>query len=173
MAVTHSENDLATGSAVAVGRDRSRASPVSPQLAEFVAVWEGFRATAYRCSAGVWTIGYGTTAGVKRGDTITQGEALDRLMMHLGGDARAVDRVVAVAMEPHERDALISLSYNIGRSAFSNSTLLRRLNAGDKAGAADQFRRWNRSKGKVTEGLVKRRNAERDMFLTADYSGAP
>jgi lysozyme len=136
-------------------------------------VWEGFRAAAYRCSANVWTVGYGTTAGVKRGDTITHADALDRLMSHLEGDARAVDSAVTVPLEPHERDALISFAYNVGRSAFRASTLLRLLNAGFKAGAAEQFLRWNRAGGQIVLGLVKRRTAERNLFLNADYSGAP
>jgi lysozyme len=146
---------------------------VSGPLADFVAAWEGFSPTAYQCSARVWTIGYGTTHGVKRGDTITRAEALDRLVAHLEGDARAVDRAVVAPLEPHERDALISLSYNIGRAAFANSTLLRVLNGGDKAAAAAQIARWNRAGGKVVLGLVKRRAAEQRLFLFADYSGAP
>jgi lysozyme len=154
----------------AVNRERPL---VSTRLAEFVAAWEGFSATAYRCSANVWTIGHGTTEGVRTGDTITRAEALLRLMDHLEEDARTVDRVVRVSLLPHERDALISLSYNIGRGAFTNSTLVRLLNAGDKVAAADQFLRWNRAGGRVVLGLVKRRTAERDLFLNADYSGAP
>jgi len=146
---------------------------VSPRLADFVAGWEGFRAAAYRCPAGVWTIGYGATAGVKPGDVITRAEALDRLMTHMEGDAGAVDRLVTTDLEPHERDALISFTYNIGRSAFAHSTLLRLLNAGDKAAAAAQILRWTRAGGKLSPGLIKRRAAERRMFLFADYSGAP
>jgi lysozyme len=146
---------------------------VSPRLADFVAGWEGFRPTAYRCPAGVWTIGYGSTAGVGPGDVITRAEALDRLMTHMEGDAGAVDRLVITALEPHERDALISLTYNIGRAAFAHSTLLRVLNGGDKAGAAAQMLRWTRSGGALSPGLIKRRAAERRLFLFADYSGAP
>jgi lysozyme len=157
-------------SSSAVNRERPL---VSTRLAEFVAVWEGFSATAYRCSANVWTIGYGTTEGVKSSDTITRAEALVRLMAHLEEDARTVDRVVSVPLLAYERDALISLSYNIGRHNFTNSTLVRLLNAGDKAGAADQFLRWNRAGGRVVLGLVKRRTAERNLFLISDYSGAP
>jgi lysozyme len=153
-----------------VSRDRPL---VSIRLAEFVAVWEGFSATAYRCSAGVWTIGYGTTEGVEPGDTITHAEALDRLMAHLEGDARTVDQVVDMTLADHERDALISLVYNIGRAAFCRSSLLSLLVAENKAAAADQFLRWNRAGGKVNRGLVKRRAAERNLFLNADYSGAP
>ena len=146
---------------------------VSPQLADFVAGWEGFRPTAYRCPAGVWTIGYGSTAGVKPGDVISRAEALDRLMTHLEGDAGAVDRLVTSDLEPHERDALIALTYNIGRGALAHSTLLRVLNGGDKAGAAAQLLRWTRAGGTLSPGLMKRRAAERRLFLFADYSGKP
>jgi len=152
--------------------DRNRPL-VSTRLAEFVGVWEGFSATAYRCSANVWTIGYGTTKGVKSGDRITRAEALLRLTEHLEEDARNVDREVGVPLLSYERDALISLVYNIGRAAFSRSTLLRLLNAGDKVDAAEQFLRWNRAGGRVVMGLVKRRTAERSLFLFSDYSGAP
>lgn len=146
---------------------------VSQRLAEFVSRWEGFRAEAYRCPAGVWTIGFGTTGCVKAGDTITRAEALTRLQTHLQHDARVVDRVVSVPLESHERDALISLSYNIGQSALAHSTLIRLLNGGDKSGAAEQFLRWNRAGGRRLLGLERRREAERRMFLNADYSGAP
>jgi len=162
--------NLAPSSSAVTDRNRPL---VSTRLAEFVAVWEGFSATAYRCSANVWTIGYGTTKGVKSGDRITRAEALLRLTEHLEEDARSVDRVVGVPLLSNERDALISLVYNIGRAAFSRSTLLRLLNAGDKADAAEQFLRWNRAGGRVVLGLVKRRTAERNLFLLSDYSGAP
>jgi lysozyme len=162
--------DLVPSSSAMTDRNRPL---VSTRLAEFVGVWEGFSATAYRCSANVWTIGYGTTEGVKSGDTITRAEALIRLTEHLEEDARNVDRVVGVPLLSYERDALISLVYNIGRAAFSRSTLLRLLNAGDKAEAAEQFLRWNRAGGRVVLGLVKRRTAERSLFLFSDYSGAP
>lgn len=146
---------------------------ISPRIAEFVARWEGFRATAYRCPAGKWTIGYGTTDGVKPGDTITSAEALDRLARHMEKDARAIDSLVTVSLAPHERDALISLAYNIGISAFTHSTLLRLLNGFDKPGAAEQFMRWTRANGRPLIGLTRRRVAERRIFLEADYSGAP
>lgn len=146
---------------------------VSSSLAEFVANWEGFRAKAYRCPAGVWTIGYGTTEGVHREDTITHAEALDRLAQHLEGDARTVDRLVKVPLQSHERDALISFIYNVGRTAFRNSTLLRLLNGENYEGVAAQFPRWNMAGGRVSKGLVKRRNAERNLFMFGDYSGKP
>ena len=148
-------------------------SLVSPKLAEFVAGWEGFRPTAYRCPAGVWTLGYGTTEGVQEGDTITHAEALDRLAQHLEGDARTVDRLVKVPLHAYERDALISFTYNVGRSAFRRSSLLRLLNTGATELAANQFSRWNMAGGRVSRGLVRRRSSEQALFSVGDYSGKP
>jgi len=125
----------------------------------------GLRLTAYQCSAHVWTIGYGHTAGVKPGDTITEGQAEQFLRDDLDQFEAAVYRLVNVTLSQHQFDALVSFTFNLGEGNLKNSTLLKKLNAGDYSGAAEEFPRWNRADGRVVEGLTRRRLAERDMFL--------
>jgi lysozyme len=134
---------------------------------------EGLRLRAYLCPAGVWTIGIGTTVypdgrKVQRGDKCTEQQA-DRYLAHdLQEFERAVAAMVTVPLTGNQFASLVSLAYNVGIGALRGSTLLRLLNAGDYAGAANQFPRWNRGGGRVLPGLVKRRAAERDLFLTPD-----
>ncbi|UIA94555.1 lysozyme (plasmid) [Erwinia tracheiphila] len=127
--------------------------------------FEGLCLTAYQCSAHVWTIGYGHTAGVKPGDTITEGQAEQFLRDDLDQFEAAVYRLVNVTLSQHQFDALVSFTFNLGEGNLKNSTLLKKLNAGDYSGAAEEFPRWNRADGRVVEGLTRRRLAERDMFL--------
>lgn len=131
---------------------------------------EGLRLVAYLDSVGVWTIGYGDTGtDVVKGLTITKEEAEERLRKRLVEFEGYVNRAVKVKLTQNQFDALVSLVYNIGPTNFNDSTLLRKLNAGDYAGAADQFLVWNKGRvdGKlvVISGLVNRRNAERQLFL--------
>ena len=134
---------------------------------------EGLRLRAYLCPANVWTIGIGTTVypdgrKVRSGDKCTEQQA-DRYLAHdLQEFERAVAAMVTVPLTGNQFAALVSLAYNVGIGALRGSTLLRLLNAGDYAGAANQFPRWNRGGGRVLPGLVKRRAAERDLFLTPD-----
>ena len=132
--------------------------------------FEGFMASAYLCPAVVWTIGIGTTVypngtKVKKGDKCTQEQALEYLQHDLKSFEKTVNDSVKVPLSQNQFDALVSLSYNIGSGAFKNSTLLKKLNAKDYAGASDQFLVWNKGGGKVLKGLVKRRASERALFL--------
>ena len=127
-------------------------------------------ASAYLCPAKVWTIGIGTTVypnglKVKKGDKCTQEQALEYLQHDLKSFEKTVNDSVKVDLTQNQFDALVSLTYNIGSTAFKNSTLLKKLNAKDYAGAADQFLVWNKGGGKVLKGLVRRRDAERALFL--------
>ncbi len=79
---------------------------------------------------------------------------------------QAVSKMLKVTVTQNQYDALVSLAYNIGTRALSTSTLMKKLNAGDVKGAADEFLRWNRSGGKVMPGLTNRRKAEREVFLS-------
>lgn len=131
---------------------------------------EGLRLVAYLDSVGVWTIGYGDTGpDVVQGLVITKEQAENRLSKRLVEFEGYVNRAVKVKLTQNQFDALVSLVYNIGPTNFNDSTLLRKLNAGDYAGAADQFLVWNKGRvdGKlvVISGLVNRRNAERQLFL--------
>jgi len=141
--------------------DMSKTSPIGINL---IKEFEGLRLEAYRCSAGVLTIGYGTTAGVKPGQAITAAKAEELLAADLRKFEDTVNTAVAVPLTQGMYDALVSLTYNIGSGAFRASTLLRKLNAKDYAGAAEQFPRWNRAGGKVLAGLTRRREAERKLF---------
>jgi lysozyme len=134
---------------------------------------EGLRLRAYLCPANVWTIGIGTTVypdgrKVQRGDKCTEQQA-DRYLAHdLQEFERAVAAMVTVPLTGNQFASLVSLAYNVGIGALRGSTLLRLLNAGDYVNAANQFLRWNRGGGRVLPGLVKRRAAERALFLSAD-----
>lgn len=129
--------------------------------------FEGLRLSAYQDSVGVWTIGYGTTRGVKPGQVITKSEADALLRADVQRFEVEVSRLVNVPVSQNQWDALISFTYNLGAANLESSTLLRLLNAGDYAGAAEQFPRWNKAGGKALKGLVSRRAAERALFLGA------
>ncbi|EML1553620.1 TPA: lysozyme [Enterobacter hormaechei] len=133
--------------------------------------FEGCKLTAYQDSVGVWTIGYGWTQPVdgkpiRAGMTIKQETAERLLKTGLVRYESDVSRLVKVGMTQGQFDALVSFTYNLGARSLSTSTLLRKLNTGDYAGAADEFLRWNKAGGKVLNGLTRRREAERALFLS-------
>ena len=130
--------------------------------------FEGFSATAYQCPAGVWTVGYGTTENVEAGDTVTPEEAESLLAGDLMAASKAIDELVDVPLTQNQYDALTSFVYNVGREALRKSTLLRLLNGKNFAGAAKQFQRWNKGGGQVLPGLIRRREAERELFEHVD-----
>lgn len=118
--------------------------------------------------AGTLTIGYGSTGPhVRAGMTITEAEGETLLRRDLATAEKGVAVAIRVPLQQREFDALVSFAFNVGVGALSGSTLARKLNAGDRAGAAAEFPRWNRSKGRVLPGLSKRRAAERALFLGA------
>jgi lysozyme len=127
--------------------------------------FEGLRLHSYQDSVGVWTIGYGATRGITAGMAITNEQAERMLMNDIGRFEPEVERLVKVALDQRQWDALMSFTYNLGAANLGASTLLKLLNAGDYAGAAEQFPRWNKAGGQVLAGLTKRRTAERAMFL--------
>ena len=106
------------------------------------------------------TIGFGTTEGVKMGDSITAPKAVIRALADVAKFEGAVKQCVQVPLHQHEYDAFLSLAYNIGPGAFCGSTLVRVLNAGDYAEACKQILRWNRAGGRVLRGLTIRRQKE-------------
>jgi len=134
--------------------------------------FEGCKLTAYKCPAGIWTIGYGTTASAFVGITphegmkITQADAETYLKMAVEKFAEAIKPAITQTINENEFGAFVSLAYNIGSGAFKKSSALRHFNAGDKAKAADAILMWNKAGGKVLSGLVRRRAAERALFLT-------
>ncbi|MCZ4065624.1 lysozyme [Oxalobacter aliiformigenes] len=125
-----------------------------------IATHEGYRSEAYKDAIGIPTIGFGETAGVKMGDRTTPERALVQLSKSSEKHADAIRACIRVPLYQHEFDAYVSLAYNIGPGNFCRSTLVKKLNAKDYAGACEEIRRWNRGGGKVLPGLVKRREAE-------------
>jgi lysozyme len=131
-----------------------------------IAVHEGYRPAAYTPVPGdVPTIGFGTTGGVRPGDKITVERALVRLLADASRFEQAVKRCAPVPMHQHEFSAYVSLTYNIGEGAFCNSTLARKLNAGDYEGACREILRWDKFKGKPLAGLTKRRQEEHSQCM--------
>jgi GH24 family phage-related lysozyme (muramidase) len=137
---------------------------------DLIRKWEGCRLTAYRDVGGIYTIGFGHTAAAGepvpvKGMRITAEEAERILARDLGQYERAVVEAVTRPMNENQFAACVSLCLNIGTGAFARSTLVKRWNAGDFAGAADAFLAWVTVKGKRVEGLANRRKAERALFL--------
>jgi lysozyme len=126
---------------------------------------EGCRLKAYQDQKGVWTIGYGDTHDVKPGMVITQAEAEKRLSCRVAGFERGVTDLLEVQVTSNQFSALVVFAYNVGINALGESTLLRLLNSGHAAQAADELRKWNHLDGKVSVGLTTRRELERDLFL--------
>ena len=138
---------------------------------ELIKNFEGLRTTAYKCPAGVWTIGYGHTGTVdgkliSGGMTITAAKATELLKKDLAEFEAAVNSSVTAPITQNMFDALVSFSFNVGAGALRRSALLRKLNAKDYNGAANEFPLWNKAGGKVLNGLVRRRKAEKELFLT-------
>jgi GH24 family phage-related lysozyme (muramidase) len=131
--------------------------------------FEGFRAVAYLCPAGVWTIGYGTTKingkPVSKKTKITSQEADLFLEQDLKTFEDVVNHSVTVELNQNQFDALVSFVYNLGSGNLKKSTLLKKLNVGLFNEAADEFLKWDKAAGKRLAGLTRRRNAERELFL--------
>ena len=138
---------------------------------DLIKEFEGFRAKAYLDPVGILTIGYGTTAAAgvgiipRLGMTITEAEAERYLMAAVDKFAAQIAPKITAPINENEFGAFVSLAYNIGPSAFGKSSALRKFNAGDKSGAASAFLLWNKAGGKVMQGLIRRRNAERALFM--------
>ena len=136
--------------------------------------WEGCHLKAYPdpgTGGDPWTIGWGSTGpGIRKGVVWTQQQADDRLEADVRKFMDGVSKAVTAPLMENQLGALTSLAYNIGLGAFQKSTLLRKLNALDYKGAADEFLRWNRAGGRVMKGLTNRRTGERAVFIGPDFS---
>lgn len=129
-----------------------------------IKAFEGLKLNAYRCAAGVWTIGYGHTLGVNPGDTLTE-QAADLFLRQDAAVAEAsVNRYVNVPLTQNQFNALVSFVFNLGSGNFRNSTLLKKLNAGDYQGAGEELLRWVRAGDTTLPGLVRRRAVEKTLF---------
>jgi len=143
-------------------------------LKNIIQKFEGLSLVPYKDSAGFWTIGYGHK--IVPGDIyypygdvkeITEPQAAALLEQDMNEARGYVSMFVKVPLTQNQKDALTDLVYNIGAGNFSSSTLLKKLNAGDYAGAAAEFPRWNKSGGQVLPGLVSRRADEQALFMSA------
>ena len=143
---------------------------ISQEGISLIKKFEGCELEAYKCAAGVWTIGYGHTKNVKEGDSITKEEAETLLVNELMDYCNYVDLYVKVPLKQNQFDALVSWTYNIGPTNLQSSTMLKFLNAGDYHLIPTQIKRWNKAKGQVLEGLTRRREAEALMFENKDWS---
>ncbi|EAC4425334.1 LysM peptidoglycan-binding domain-containing protein [Listeria monocytogenes] len=149
---------------------------ISSNGVQFIANFEGLRLTAYKAvpTEKYYTIGYGHYGSdVRRGQTITKAKALAMFQNDLKTYVNGVDNAVKVSLTQNQFDALVSLCYNIGVGAFRSSSLVARLNRGDYLGAASEFLLWNKSGGKVLQGLVRRRAAEKGLFMSGTGSAKP
>jgi len=131
-----------------------------------IKAFEGLYLSAYRCPAGVWTIGWGCTEGVHEGQTISMDTAEQLLNHELTKFESAVNRLVEVPLSQNQFDALVSFSFNCGVGALERSTLLKKLNAGNYASVPSELARWTHGGGKVLPGLVKRRRIEAQMWTS-------
>lgn len=132
---------------------------------ELIKKYECLKLKAYKCPAGVWTIGYGHTKNVKQGDTITEKQAEILLIYDLFDFEYCIKKNVRIPLSQNQFDALVSLCFNIGCGNFLKSTLLKKLNEGKIAEAAKEFLKWNKADGKELAGLTKRRQEEMELFL--------
>ncbi|MBD1601973.1 lysozyme [Pseudomonas typographi] len=132
-----------------------------------IQAFEGLRLSAYRDSVGVVTIGWGHTGpDIRMGMKIDRAEAERLLCDDLHDFERDVSRLVQVPLSQNQFDALVCFSFNVGSGNLAGSTLLKKLNAEDYAGAAAQFLRWDKAGGVTLPGLTRRRAAERELFLS-------
>lgn len=127
--------------------------------------FEGCRLKAYKDAVGILTIGYGDTHNVIPNQEITQDEADVRLMQRLEEFEKGVSSLVKVSITENQFSALISFAYNLGLGNLKISMLLRCINKHNNTGAADEFLKWTKAGGRELSGLVRRRRAERDLFL--------
>jgi lysozyme len=148
----------------------AKAIPVQGAAVELVTEFEGFSAKPYRDPVGVWTIGYGSTRDFSgqpvtaSTSPVTKDQAKALVARDLTAAAVAVNGNVQVAITPNEAAAMQDFIYNLGVGNFKASTLLRKLNAGDYAGASAEFDKWDMAGGKHLAGLLRRRQAETDLF---------
>ena len=154
----------ATGAAPAQGGTQPAGMSLSQAGLNLIKSHEGLRTTAYQDPVGVWTIGYGHTGTAKPGQKITEAQAEQLLRQDVGWAQDAVRKNVKVPLTQGQFDALVSFTFNLGAGALGRSTLLKKLNAGDYAGAQAEFGKFVHAGGRVLPGLVRRRNEEAQMF---------
>ena len=151
--------------------------PIAYEAVAEIARSEGCRLKAYRCPAGVPTIGWGHTGGVKMGDTCTQEQADAWFVEDLSEFTEGVRRALKRDASDNELGAMVSLAYNVGLAGFAKSTVLKRHNEGDRQSAARAFALWNKARIngvlQVVDGLTSRRAREAALYLSDDPQPMP
>jgi len=143
---------------------RTKNMNISQEGLGLIKKFEGCELEAYVCAAGVWTIGYGSTKGVKEGDNISQEEA-DKLLLHEMDEYEGyITDNVTVDLKQNQFDSLVSWVFNLGPTNLKASTMLKVLNLGNFEGVPEQMKRWNKANGKTLDGLIRRREAEALLF---------
>jgi len=142
---------------------------ISKEGLALIKKFEGCELEAYRCPAGVWTIGFGTIKDVKEGDRITKDEANHLLEEEMIEYESYINDMVDVPLEQNQFDALCSWVFNLGPKNLSESTLLRVLNDGKYDEVPQQMKRWNKANGEVLTGLIRRREAEALLFQGKEW----
>jgi lysozyme len=151
---------------MSIDRSRTVIAALTLSAAGFVGLlnYEGYTDRAVIPVPGdVPTIGFGTTEGVKMGDTITPPKAVARALTDVNKFEGAMKQCIKVPLHQYEYDAYLQLEYNIGARAFCSSTLVAKLNKGDYAGACAEISRWNKMGGRELPGLTNRRERERAL----------
>lgn len=143
---------------------------ISEEGISLIKKFEGCKLRTYLDAVDVPTIAYGRTKDVKIGDICTQQQAEDWLEEELVEYEGYVEKAVTVPLEQHHFDSLVSWTYNLGPSNLTRSSMLRVLNASDYDNVPEQIMRWNKAGGRVLAGLVRRREAEAEMFKGNDWS---
>jgi lysozyme len=129
--------------------------------------FEGFSSVAYEDQGGRWTIGYGTAMNVKEGDVMTEDEASLRLMSDIASVASRAEQMINHELNDNQFSAVVSFAYNLGIGNLAKSTLLNCINKHEIEDASKEFERWAKINGVENAGLLRRRQAERDLFNTA------
>lgn len=137
---------------------------------DLIKKFEGFRSAPYLCPAGKWTIGYGftTLAGkvvTEKTPPLTMQEGDNILKQEVNNISVDISKLLSVSVTQNQMSALVDFTFNLGIGNLKASSLLKRLNLGDYQGAANEFPKWNHCNEKPLEGLTRRRQAERDLFL--------
>ena len=143
---------------------------ISEEGKALIKKFEGCELEAYKCPAGVWSIGFGFTKGVKEGDVWSQAHAEEMLDIELEEYEEYVSDLVDVPLNENQFSSLVAWCYNLGPTNLVQSTLLSKLNAGLYEDVPHEIKRWNKANGEVLEGLVRRREAEALLFEGKDWS---
>ena len=136
---------------------------------QLICQFEGLKLERYRDAVGLWTIGYGhliLKEEMEKLIKITTGEAKNILRKDLNRTETGVKKLLTLSVTQNQFDALVSFAFNLGLGNLKKSTLLKKVNAGDKEAAALQFKCWNKAGGRVLAGLTRRRDAEMRLFLS-------